>query len=164
MKFNLITLYFKNMINSVINLSTTIGTKIGEAIGSALKVVVNAVLKAIEKILNKPIRTINSLLYAINDVPGIDLKPLPTFNLPRLAVGGIVNMPGRGVNYMGANIAERGPEGVIPLTNSQMMNELVKAIGQYVTINANITNTMNGRVFSRELQIVICSCDFAFNR
>ena len=72
-------------------------------------------------------------------------------------------MPGRGVNDMGANIGERGAEGVIPLTNSQMMSELGKAIGQYITINANITNTMNGRVISRELQKINNNSDFARN-
>lgn len=163
-KFNSIVNFFKNIINTIIGLFKTIGTKVGDVLGGAFKVVINGVLKAIENILNSPIKAINGLISVINKVPGIDLGKLPTFNLPRLAVGGVVNMPGRGVNYMGANIGERGAEGVIPLTNSQMMSELGKAIGQYVTINANITNTMNGRVISRELQKVNSSSDFAFNR
>ena len=163
-KFNAIVTFFSNLISKIVGLFKKIGTKVGDAIGSAFKTVINGVLKAIENILNFPIKSINKLIDVINKVPGIDLGKLPTFSLPRLAVGGIVNMPGRGVNYMGANIAERGPEGVIPLTNSQMMSELGKAIGQYVTINANITNTMNGRVISRELQKVNNSNDFAFNR
>ena len=162
-KFNAMVSFFGSLISKIVGLFKTIGTKVGDAIGGAFKTVVNSVLKAIETILNKPINAINSLLDVINAVPGINLKTLPTFNLPRLAVGGIVNMPGRGVNYMGANIAERGPEGVIPLTNSQMMSELGKAIGQYVTINANITNTMNGRVISRELQKINNNSDFARN-
>jgi hypothetical protein len=162
--FNSVVTFFKNIINKIIGVFKTIGTKVGDAIGTAFKTVVNGVLKAIETILNNPIKMINKLIGVINKVPGINLGTLPTFNLPRLAVGGIVNMPGRGVNYMGANIGERGAEGVIPLTNSQMMSELGKAIGQYVTINANITNTMNGRVISRELQKVNSSSDFAFNR
>ena len=162
--FNSIVDFFRNIISKIVGLFKTIGTKVGDAIGGAFKIVINGVLKAIENILNFPIKSINKLIDVINKVPGINLGTLPTFNLPRLAVGGIVNMPGRGVNYMGANIGERGAEGVIPLTNSQMMSELGKAIGQYVTINANITNTMNGRVISRELQKVNSSNDFAFNR
>ena len=162
--FNSVINFFKNIINTIVGLFKTIGTKVGDAIGGAFKIVINGVLKAIETILNNPIKMINKLINVINKVPGINLGTLPTFNLPRLAVGGVVNMPGRGVNYMGANIGERGAEGVIPLTNSQMMSELGKAIGQYVTINANITNTMNGRVISRELQKVNSSSDFAFNR
>ena len=85
-------------------------------------------------------------------------------NVPKLAVGGIVNVPGRGVPIGGAIAGEAGAEGVIPLTDSQAMETIGQAIGKYVTINANITNTMNGRVISRELQKVNSSSDFAFNR
>lgn len=84
--------------------------------------------------------------------------------LPKLAVGGIINQPGRGVPYHGAYIGEKGAEAVVPLTDSQQMQLLGEAIGRYVTINANITNTMNGRVISRELQKVNNTNDFAFNK
>ena len=97
-------------------------------------------------------------------MPGINLGKLPTFKLPRLAKGGIINQPGRGIPVGSAIGGERGQEGVIPLTDSQQMQLLGEAIGRYVTINANITNTMNGRVISRELQKVNNTNDFAFNR
>ncbi len=84
--------------------------------------------------------------------------------LPKLAVGGIINNPGAGVPYHGATIGERGAEAVVPLTDSQQMQLLGEAIGKYITINANITNTMNGRVISRELQRVQNNSDFAYNR
>lgn len=83
---------------------------------------------------------------------------------PKLAVGGIVNRPGRGVPVGGAITGERGAEGVIPLTDSQQMALLGEAIGKYITVNASITNTMNGRVISRELQKVQNEDNFAFNR
>lgn len=60
-------------------------------------------------------------------------------------------------------IGERGAEGVIPLTDSQAMTTLGEAIGRYITINANITNTMNGRVISRQIQQIIANQDFAYN-
>lgn len=60
-------------------------------------------------------------------------------------------------------IGERGAEGVIPLTDSQAMETLGEAIGRYITINANITNTMNGRVISRQIQQIIANKDFAYN-
>lgn len=85
-------------------------------------------------------------------------------NVPKLAVGGIVNMPSRGVPIGGAIAGEAGAEGVIPLTDSQAMETLGQAIGRYITINANITNSMNGRVISRELKKVNASNDFAYNR
>ena len=84
--------------------------------------------------------------------------------LPKLALGGIINQPGRGVPYNGAIIGERGAEAVVPLTDSQQMELLGQTIGKYITINANITNTMNGRVISRELQKVQSDNDFAYNR
>ena len=156
--------FFKNIINTIVGLFKTIGTKVGNVLGGAFKAVINGVLNAIENILNSPIKAINGLISVINKVPGINLGTLPTFNLPRLAVGGIVNMPGRGVPIGGAITGEAGAEGVIPLTDSQAMETLGQAIGKYITINANITNTMNGRVISRELQKVNSSSDFAFNR
>ncbi|MBR1653672.1 MAG: hypothetical protein IJ690_02080 [Clostridia bacterium] len=85
-------------------------------------------------------------------------------NLPKLAAGGVINQPGRGVPLGSAIGGEKSMEGVIPLTDSQMMSLLGKTIGEYITINANITNTMNGRVISRELQKVQNDSDFAYNR
>lgn len=82
----------------------------------------------------------------------------------KLAVGGVINQPGRGVPLTSAIGGEHGAEGVIPLTDSQQMQLLGEAIGKYITINASITNTMNGRVISRELQKVQNNSDFAFNR
>ena len=107
--------------------------------------------------------SINKLINVINKVPGVNLGTLPTFNLPRLAVGGIVNMPSRGVPIGGAIAGESGAEGVIPLTDTQAMETLGATIGKYITINANITNTMNGRVISRELQKINTNNDFARN-
>lgn len=156
--------FFRDIISKIVGLFKNIGTKVGDAIGNAFKLVVNGVLGALEKILNAPIKTINKLIDVINKIPGINLKTLPTFNLPKLAVGGIVNNPGKGVPIGGALTGEVSREGVIPLTDSQAMEELGRAIGQYITINANITNTMNGRVISRELQKVNANSDFAMNR
>ena len=79
------------------------------------------------------------------------------------AKGGIINLPGRGVpiTHMGG---EAGKEGIVPLTDSQQMELLGEAIGRYITINANITNTMNGRVISRELIKIQKENNFANNR
>lgn len=162
--FSSVVSFFSNLISKIVNLFKTIGTKVGDAISGAFKAVVNGVLKAIESILNSPIKSINKLINVINKVPGIDLGTLPTFSLPKLAVGGVVNMPGRGVNYMGANIGERGAEGVIPLTNTQMMEQLGQTIGRYITVNNHITTTLNGRVIGRELKRSENESDFAFNR
>lgn len=84
--------------------------------------------------------------------------------LTKLNTGGVINMPGRGVMVGGAIGGERGPEGVIPLTNSQMMEQLGATIGRYITINANITNSMDGRVISKEIKRIQNQMDFASNR
>lgn len=157
-KFNSMVSFFSGLISKIVGLFKTIGTKVGDAIGGAFKTVINGVLKAIETILNKPINAINNLLDVINAVPGIDLGRLPTFKLPRLAKGGIVNNPGRGV-MMGSYVAgEKGPEAVLPLTD-----DTLQKLANMIPITINLTNTMNGRVISRELQKINNNSDFARN-
>jgi phage-related protein len=162
--FNGIVGFFRGIVDTIMGFFRTIGTNVGNAIGGAFKGVVNGVLSAIEWVLNTPIKTINKLIDTVNKLPGVNLGKLGTFSLPRLAKGGIINMPGRGVPVGSAIAGERGQEGVIPLTDSQQMALLGEAIGKYITINANITNTMNGRVISKELQKIQAENDFAFNK
>lgn len=153
-----------SVFNAILNLGKNIGIAVGNVISSAFKGIVNGVLNTIENVLNTPINSINGLIDVINAVPGINLGKLSTFRLPRLAKGGIVNLPGRGVPIGGALAGEVSQEGVIPLTDSQQMQLLGEAIGRYITVNASITNTMNGRVISRELQKINNENDFAFNK
>lgn len=138
-----------------------------ENVFNGLKSIMLAPINALISGLNVLIKGINKISFDVPDwVPGIGGKKFG-FNIPKipkLAVGGIVNMPGRGVPIGGAIAGEAGTEGVIPLTDSQAMETLGQAIGKYITINANITNTMNGRVISRELQKINNNSDFAFNR
>ena len=162
--FTSIPSFFSNIVNTIFNFFRNLGSAAGNVIASAFKSVVNGVLRTIENILNSPIRTINSLISTINRISPVKIGRLSTFSLPRLAKGGIVNMPSRGVPIGGAIAGERGQEGVIPLTDSQQMALLGEAIGRYITINANITNTMNGRVISREIQRVQNNSNFAMNR
>ena len=135
------------------------------------------ILNSIIAILNTVIRRINKFTQNINKafdtnigkIGEIDkLKYEATIDAREyvpveMATGGIVNMPGRGVPIGGAIAGEAGREGVLPLTNSQTMKELGQEIGKYITINASITNTMNGRVISRELQKINANSDFATN-
>lgn len=163
-KFNLIKTFISGVIKSIVNTFKTIGTKVGEVVGKAFKTVINGVLTMVENVINTPIKAINGLLDKINDVPGIDLKKLNTVKLPRLEVGGVVNLPGRGVPVGGAISGERGAEGVIPLTNTQMMEQLGETIGRYITVNNHITTTLNGRVIGRELKRSENESNFAFNK
>jgi len=151
--------------NNVSSWATSIGKAIGDAVSGAFKFVVNGILSMIENTLNGPIRTINRLSDDISAFTAgiIRLPKISTFKLPRLAVGGIVNMPNTGTLVGGAIAGESGREGVLPLTDTQTMAELGREIGRWITINANITNTMNGRVISRELKHIQNEQDFAYN-
>lgn len=96
-------------------------------------------------------------INSISDALGLKFK------IPYLATGGIINNPGAGVPLGLARGGEAGAEGVIPLTDTQAMETLGATIGKYITINANITNTMNGRVISREIKRISANDDFASN-
>lgn len=81
----------------------------------------------------------------------------------KLASGGIINMPGRGVPIASAIGGEAGREGVIPLTDSQAMATLGQAIGRYVSINATVPVYVGNRQVARELKKIEAEDDFAFN-
>lgn len=163
-KFKTIVDFFGNLISKIVGLFKKIGTKVGDAISGAFKAVINGVLKAIENILNFPIKSINKLINVINKVPGINLGILPTFKLPRLAKGGIINQPGRGIPVGSAIGGERGQEGVIPLTDSQQMQLLGEAIGRYVNINLTNITKLDNRQIAKEQRKINAQNDFAFNR
>ena len=142
----------------------TIGTRIGDVIGGGIKGVVNAILSFAEIKINGFLKAINSAIGAVNKIPGVQISKIKTVSFPRLAKGGILNRPGRGVPVGGAIAGEAGREFYMPLQDEQMLSLVGQAIGKYITINANITNTMNGRVISRELQRINNESDFAYNR
>ena len=166
--FSTVGSFFGGIWNTIKEKFTSIGTKVGESVSMAFKGVINGILNAVESIINKAIRGINTLIKGLNVVADIihlgHISELKNVSLPRMAKGGIVNMPGKGVLVGGALTGETRPEGVIPLTDSQMMATLGEAIGKNVPITINLTNTMNGRVISRELIKINNENDFAYNR
>lgn len=162
--FNALRGIVTTVFSFISGLVVSIAQTVGYTIADAFKAVVNGVLWAIESILNTPIKAVNKLIGVINKIPGINLGTLSTFKLPRLAKGGIINMPGRGVPVGSAIGGERGQEGVIPLTDSQQMALLGEAIGKYININATIPVYVGNRQIARELQKINAENDFAFNR
>ena len=150
---------FNKVINNIKSLLKTIGSTVGNVVGGAFKAVVNGVLRTVENVLNTPIRTINSLINTINKLPGVSMGKLSTFSLPRLAKGGIVNNPGPGVMMGGYIAGEKGPEAVLPLTD-----DTLQRLANMIPITVNVTNSMNGRVLSREIQRVQNENNFALNR
>ncbi len=71
--------------------------------------------------------------------------------VPRLASGGLINYPNRGVPLGKAIGGEAGTEGVIPLTDSQAMETLGAIIGKYVNIENVINNYMDSKRINRVL-------------
>jgi len=132
-----------------------------------LKSIMLAPINALISGLNALIKGINKIKFDVPDwIPLIGGKKFG-FNIPqipKLAKGGIINLPGQGVSLGSAIGGEKSREGVLPLSDQQVMTQLGQEIAKNIVINANITNTMNGRIISRELQRVQNDNDFAFNR
>lgn len=119
----------------------TIFDGIKEGISETFKGIVNKLIDGINTIIRVPFNKINGML---NTIRGVDImgfepfkkmwsyNPLTVPQIPKLAVGGIVNRPGRGVP---AIIGEAGAEAVLPLeNNTEWMDILAEKIGGNVTI------------------------------
>lgn len=157
--FNILVYNAKGVLS---NIGSLISIFVNNMAGG-IKAIINSAVKGIEDLINAPIQMFNGFVDMLRGF-GVNASYVKPIKLPRLAKGGIINMPGRGVPVGGAIGGERGAEGVIPLTDNQQMELLGQSIGKYITINANITNTMNGRVISKELQKIQAENDFAYNR
>lgn len=83
----------KNLFFTLGSFMATIGDTVGTALSGALKLAINVALSQIERILNKPIKAVNAVIGIANKIPGVKIETLPTFQLPRLKAGGIINMP-----------------------------------------------------------------------
>jgi hypothetical protein len=102
---------------------------------------VNGLIGGINKVISVPFNAINKTLNTIRSISVLGVEPfkgLWSYNplsvpqIPKLAVGGIVNRPGRGVP---AIIGEAGAEAVLPLeNNTEWMDILADKIGGNVTI------------------------------
>ena len=144
---------------------------ITEGISSTFTNIVNELIYGINRVIIRPFREINNALDQLRYTEIMGFQPfawLPYIDIPQipyLRTGAIVNMPNKGTMIGGgmAFAGESGREGVIPLTDAQAMEELGRSIGKYITINANVVNTMNGRVISRELKQIKNEQDFAYN-
>ena len=161
--------WIKNTLKTVLQIAWNtvkgVASRVGETISNVFKAIVNGVLSGVERVLNSPIRAVNRLIGVINAVPGINLSTLPTFNLPRMKRGGILNVPNKGTLVGGgtAIAGEAGHEGYIPLSDQQAMAELGAEIGRHVLVNLTNITQMNGRVIGRELKQVQSEQEFAYN-
>ena len=119
--------------------------------------------------LNTLIRGANRIKFDVPSwVPGIGGKQFG-FNIPqipKLAKGTILNSPGYGVPVAGgrALAGESGREAYVPLTDTQLLEELGSAIGKYINLNATIPIYVGNRQIAREIKRINAESDFAFNR
>lgn len=114
---------------------------IKEGIADTFKTIVNGLIDGINKVIKVPFNAINGMLNTIRGIEVLGVSPfkgLWSYNplsvpqIPKLALGGIVNRPGRGVP---AIIGEAGAEAVLPLeNNTEWMDILADKIGGNVTI------------------------------
>lgn len=145
-KFNSLPGWMKTLIRGIVN--TAIST-------------INSLIKG----LNAMLLPLRAVILAVGKVMGKNwsLSTIKIPTIPKLAVGGVINMPGKGVYRGGANIAERGPEGVIPLTNDQSLQMIADAIAQKMNVTLDITNKIDGRILNRQLEQVRANNSFARN-
>lgn len=134
--------FWKGLLNTLIDVVNKVISKINDKLTISISGTLAKVLKALGV-------NVGTGKYSLVTIPKI----------PKLARGGIVNMPGPGV-MMGNYIAgERGAEAVLPLTD-----DTLQRLANMIPITINLTNTMNGRVISRELQKINQENSFASNR
>lgn len=141
--FSSVTSWFKNTftnawtaVKNVFSAGGQIFSGIKEGISSTFKTIVNGLIDGINKIIATPFNSINSMLNTIRGVTVLGVQPFKTLwsynplsvpKIPKLALGGIVNRPGRGVP---AIIGEAGAEAVLPLeNNTEWMDILADKIG-----------------------------------
>lgn len=164
-----------NVLDAILRFVRQLGPAIETFVGSVIRSItklINFLISGIEYMVNTlVIDGVNSIIRALNKISGLVGVQIPTVApfyiprfVPRLATGGIINYPNKGVSLGGMAVGgEAGAEGVIPLTDSQAMETLGHAIGKYITVNANIVTQMNGRTINRELKRINNEENFAMN-
>lgn len=127
--------FFSGLWDTIKTTFSALGTSIGNAIGGAVKSGINGVISLIENTVNGAIRIINGAIRLINKLPGVHVGGVGYLSLPRLARGGIVNNPGRGVPLVAG---EAGREAILPLDNNtgwmDVLAEKVRGSGGEVVI------------------------------
>lgn len=143
--------------------------KMFKGIADSLWAIAKAPINLIIGGINSLIRGLNKIKFDVPDwVPNIGGKTLG-FNIkeiPRLKSGAIINLPGNGVPVGGGRAigGEAGAEGILPLTDSQAMEQLGAAIGRYVVVNLTTNTILDGRTIDRRISQVNSNRNFATNK
>lgn len=134
------------------------GKKAGKGFGSGLKEGLTSGLNLVIAKLNLWIASLNNL-----KIGGIKLNIKPIKPIA-LAKGTILNNPGRGVPIGNAIAGEQGREAVLPLSDSQLLEELGSTIGRYITINLTNETKLDGRTIARKVSQLSNNDNFLRNR
>jgi len=152
--FDGILLIFKgDFVGGFISITRGLGNKIVSIINRLID------------IINMVFSPLRQMITLIGRVTGQNWS-ITNVKIPRasyLATGGIINYPGRGVPLTGAIGGERGQEGVLPLSDETAMERIGEKIGKHIRINLDLTNEMDGRVFSRVTKQINMEDEFARN-
>lgn len=118
---------------------------IKDGIANVFKSVVNILISGINKVIAIPFNAINKMLNTIRSTdilgfkPFVDLwkkNPLAVPQIPKLARGGIVNVPTQFI------AGEAGAEAILPLQNNlQWMDDLAEKVVEKMDIKNNQGNT-----------------------
>lgn len=134
-----------------------------------LKSIMLAPINALISGINSLIKGVNKISFKAPDwVPLIGGKKwgfsLP--QIPKLAKGTILNNPGKGVPVAGGNAiaGEAGREAYLPLSDTQLLEELGSTIGRYITINLTNVTELDGRQIARKVDKIQQNNNFVFNR
>lgn len=146
--------------DKAIELFKAIGTTVVDFISGSVKAVINGLLWSIEKAINGFIKMLNRAIGLINKIPGVDIKKVELLEVPKLARGGIVNNPGRGVP---AIIGEAGAEAVLPLENNtgwmDILADKINGEGRSIVVQV----VLSGKKIHEEIIKLSQRRDFATN-
>lgn len=138
------------------------GTAVANGIAGAFKSILNSIISKAESKINSAINLINKAIGIINKIPGVNISKIGTVSFPRLAKGGIVNNPGRGVP---AIVGEAGAEAVLPLERNtgwmDILADKISAKGSAGTVVIPIY--LSGKKIAEEVIDLNRKREFAMN-
>lgn len=146
--------------DKAIDIFKKIGTTVVDFISGSVKAVINGLLWSIEKAINGFLKMLNGAIDIINKIPGVDIKKVELLTIPKLAQGGIVNNPGRGVPVIAG---EAGAEAVLPLENNtgwmDILADKINGGGRSIVVQV----MLSGKKIHEEIIKLSQRRDFATN-
>ena len=129
--------------SSITNKANTVVMKLKDGITNAIK-----------KILTSLCNMVNKVIGVLNKILPRGMK-ISTVSPPKLARGGIVNNPGRGVT---ATVGEAGSEAILPLENNTgWMDLLAERIANRINANGEVLQTiitLDGETIAKKISQV----------